>query len=197
MNRHDLKAGAILGCFAAVLTGLLELERRVLGADQAPTATSSYDLTLTGSTRDSAGRTITVTAPVHVEISEAPPPPPPVPVGITFGAVTETLGAVTTAKPSGWMLILHGTGFPTTGTLRLQVAGRIAPASSLVWKPTAVQFTVPPGPASATAPITGAFEIFELVNNSWLLKGRGGSFTILPSSVLPAAKRKSGKERQL
>lgn len=154
----------------------------------------SSDVPYTSSVKDAMGRTITVSGVSHmtssgvnhVEIAE--PAPVPVPAGVTFGQVTETLGAVTTAKPSGWRLILHGSGFPTTGLLRLQVAGRIAPAASIVWRPTSIEFTVPPGPLSATGPVAGVFEVFVQENAVWRLLGRGGSFTILPTP--PGAPRR-------
>ncbi len=155
--------------------------------------TAPMTVPVAGSVKDDFGTTWalngslsgTFTGKVTVVKTEPAPPPP----GIVFGSVTETLGAVVLAKPSGWVLILHGSGFPTTGTLRLQVCGRIAPTASIVWGLTSIQFTVPPGPPVGGTPITGQFEIFELVNNAWSLKGRGGQFSILPDLPVSAKKK--------
>lgn len=163
-------------------------ERRQ-GASQ-PSAISTVEIPFAGSVKDAAGATWAIAGTARVSKEEAPPPPPPPPpVGLTFGVVTTGVDqAVVTARPSGWICTLHGSGFPTSGTRRLQVAGRIAPEATLIWNASTIVFTVPPGPPSATGPTTGPFEIYLLVNNQWTLLGRGGSFTILPDP--PAAKKR-------
>lgn len=158
----------------------------VYAATPRPTATSTVEIPYSGSVKDAAGATWRIEGTARVSKEEAPPP---IPTGIVFGPVTSGVNdEVVIAKPSGWICTLHGSGFPIAGTRRLQVAGRIAPTATLIWNANTVQFTVPPGPPSATGPVTGPFEVYELRNNTWFLLGKGGVFTILPDA--PAAARK-------
>lgn len=173
--------GLLVGCVFA-LAFAWTAPTAVVAAKKKPrpatTAGSTVDLPVSGSLKDDAGRVFTVSGSLHFEISEPPPPPPP-PVSVTLTGITDTFGAPVTSRPSGWICIVKGTNLPTTGALRLQVAGRIAPVSA--WTPTAITFTVPPGPLTNNATATGPVEVYTQVAGTWKLVVRGLSFTINPS----------------
>jgi hypothetical protein len=146
-------------------------------------AAGPVQVTVSGTYVDAFGRKVTISFPVTLLIEEPvpppPPPPPPPPTVPVISGVVNTFGVTTTQATSGTILVVKGEALPTSGILRLQVAGRIAPVS--VYADTSITFTVPPGPPGTTTPITGNVELYAQVSGTWRLVCKGQSpFTILP-----------------
>jgi hypothetical protein len=148
-----------------------------------PRAAAPIAVPVSGTYTDATGRKITVSFVVNLLIEDVTPPTPtptpvPTPTVPTLTGITNTFGVPTTAATSGTILIVKGQSLPTTGILRLQVAGQIAPVS--VFASDSITFTVPPGPPGTTTPITGILELFQQTNGTWGLVTKALNFTILP-----------------
>jgi hypothetical protein len=214
----DGKQAWVLGCLGAMASGFFFLAglsarnrpasaaRKPVHRVQAsapPSASTSVDIPVQGSVKDSIGRTYAAAGTLHVEITEPAPVPVPVPVPsvITISGVTDMFGAPLTSGTAGKVLYLKGTGFPnpisgppfSVAYTRLTLAGKTMGVSA--WTATSVEFGISNVISDTlAAPLSGEFAIFQQVNGTWLLRGHGGRFTILPSPrVGTATKGRRGR----
>jgi hypothetical protein len=115
--------------------------------------------------------------PSLVPVTPTPSPTPtPTPKPTLTGIRNRLTGLLVTSATAGTPLQLEGTLLGTAAG-RLQLAGRIA-AQPTSWTPTAIQFLAPDPGAAA---VTGGWDVYQPVGNTYAIIASSGSFTLLPA----------------